>query len=139
MKWCSKPLCSGHFIADTSLSQLTLPPRTELFIMDMLSNIRNFLQEICILFTLDNILQFDLRFLWSLLFYFLASLIAFSGPWKCRDCKFVAVSSPYLSLWLTCFPVAKMSKRQWGRDWNIDIILEISVVHGQPLLFYSEN
>ena len=137
MKWCSKPLCSGHFIADTSLSQLTLPPRTELFIMDTLSNIRNFLQEIWILFTLDNILQFDLRFLWSLLFYFLASLIAFSGPWKCRDCKFVAVSSPYLSLWLTCFPVAKMSKRRWDRDRNMDTTMEISFVHGQPLLYHK--
>ena len=137
MKWCSKPLCSGHFIADTSLSQLTLPPKTELFIMDMLSNIRNFLQEICILFTLDNILQFDLRFLWSLLFYFLASLIAFSGPWKCRDCKFVAVSSPYLSLWLTCFPVVKMSKRRWDRDRNMDTTMEISFVHGQPLLYHK--
>ena len=101
-------------------------------------NIRHFLQEICIHFTLDNVLQFRLRFLWSLLLYFLASLMAFSGPWKSRDCKFAAVSSPYLSLWLTCFPVAKF-KRQWDRDSSMETVMEISVVHGQPLLLYIEN
>ena len=87
------------------------------------SNIRHFLQEIGIYFTLDSVLHFHLKFLWSLLFYFLASLMDFSVPWKCRDCKFVAVSSLYLSLWLTCFPVAKMFKRERDRDrilnhWN---------------------
>ena len=43
------------------------------------------------------------------------------------------------SLWLTCFLVAKMFKAQWDKDRNIDTIMEISVVHGQPLLLYSEN
>ena len=64
--------------------------------------------------------------------------MAFSVPWKCRDCKFVGISSPYSSLWLTCFPVAKMPKAQWDRDRNMDTIMEISVVHGQPLLLYNE-
>ena len=124
LKLITKPLCSGHFITDTSLSQLTLPPRTELLIMNMF-NTRHVLQEICIHFTLENVLQFRLRFLWSLSLYFSASLMAFSAPWKCRDCKFVVVSSPYLSLWLTCFPVAKMSKRQWDRDRNMDTTMVI--------------
>ena len=60
-------------------SQLTLPPRTDLSIAGT-SNIRRFLQEICIHFTLDNVLQFRLSFLRSLLFYFLATLMAFSVP-----------------------------------------------------------
>ena len=89
--------------------QLTLQPRTNLLIADT-SNIRHFLQEICIHFTFDNVLQFRLSSLQSLLFYFLASLMAFSGPWKCRDCKFVRITSLYSSLWLTCFLVAKMTK-----------------------------
>ena len=55
------------------------------------------------------------------------------------DCKFVGSSSPYYSsLWLMCFPVAKMPKAQWDRDRNMDTIMEISVVHGQPLLLYNE-
>ena len=119
-------------------SQLTLPPRTDLSIADT-SNIRHFLQEICIHFTLDNVLQFRLSFLRSLLFYFLATLMAFSVPWKCRDCKFVGISSPYSSLWLTCFPAAKMPKAKCGRDRTMDTIMEISVAHGQPLLLHSEN
>ena len=59
-------------------------------------------------------------------------------PWKCWDSKFVGICSPYSSLWLTFFQVAKMPKAQWDRDRNMDTIMEISVVHGQPL-FYSEN
>ena len=50
-------------------SKLTLPPKTDLSIADT-SNIRHFLQELCIHFTLDNVLQFRLSFLRSLLFYF---------------------------------------------------------------------
>ena len=119
-------------------SQLTLIPRTDLSIADA-SNIWHFLKNICIHFSLDNVLQFRLSFLRSLLFYFSAILMAFSGPWKCRGFKFVGIFSPYSSLWLTCFPVAKMFKAQWDRDRNLDIIIEISVVHGQPLLLYSEN
>ena len=119
-------------------SQLTLIPRTDLSIADA-SNIWHFLKDICIHFSLDNVLQFRLNFLRSLLFYFSAILMAFSGPWKCRGFKFVGIFSPYSSLWLTCFPVAKMFKAQWDRDRNLDIIIEISVVHGQPLLLYSEN
>ena len=45
-----------------------------------MSNVRHLLQEMCIHFTFDNVLQFRLSFLQSLLFYFLASLMAFSGP-----------------------------------------------------------
>ena len=61
------------------MSQLTLPPGTALLIADT-STIRYFLQKIYIHFVLDNVLQFRLSFLRSLLFYFLASLMAFSGP-----------------------------------------------------------
>ena len=39
----------------------------------------------------------------------------------------------------TRFPVGNMSKTQWGRDGNINAILEISVAHGQPPLLYTEN
>ena len=63
--------------------------------------------------------------------------MAFSVPWKCKDCTFVGISCPYLSLCLTCFLVAKMPKAQWDRD--MDTIMEILVAHGQPLLLYSEN
>ena len=45
-----------------------------------MSNIRHFLQEMCMHFTFDNALQFRLSFFRSLLFYFLASLMAFLGP-----------------------------------------------------------
>ena len=82
-----------------------------------------------------NVLQLRLSFLQFYYFTFLASLMAFSVPWKCRDCKFVGISSPFSSLWLTC----KMPKAQWDRDRNIDTIMEISVAHGQPLLIYSEK
>ena len=81
----------------------------------------------------------SLSFLQSLLFYFFSSLMAFPLPWKRRDRKFVGISSPYSSLWLTCFPVAKMPKAQWDSDRNMDTIMEISVALGQPLLLYSEN
>ena len=116
---------SGHLsIADIIFrSQLTLPPRTDLSIEDT-SNIKHFFQETCLHFTLDNVLQFCLGFLRFLLFL---------------DCKFVGISSPYSSLWLTCFPFAKIFKAQWDGDRNMDTIMEISVVHGEPLLLYSEN
>ena len=91
--------------------QLTLSPRTDLLIGDT-SNIMHFMQKVCIHFTLDNVLQFCLSSLRSLLFYVLGTLMVFSGPWKCRDCKLVGISSPYSSLWLIYFPVAKMSKAQ---------------------------
>ena len=116
---------SGHLsIADIIFrSQLTLPPRTDLSIEDT-SNIKHFFQETSLHFTLDNVLQFWLGFLRFLLFL---------------DCKFVGISSPYSSLWLTCFPFAKIFKAQWDGDRNMDTIMEISVVHGEPLLLYSEN
>ena len=108
-------------------SQLSLPLIVDL-IVDT-SNIRLFLQEICIHFTLDNGLQFCLRFPGSLLFHFLASLMAFSGPWEFRNCKFVGFSIPHSCLWLMCFPVANMSKAQWDSDRNMDTIMEIFFVH----------
>ena len=131
---------NGHlFIVDIIFrSQLILPPRNYPSIADT-SSIMHFLQDICMQFTLENVLQFLLSFLRSLLFYFFASLMAFSGPLKCRHCKFVGISNPYSSLWLTCFPVSKLSKVQWYRDRNMDTIMENPVVHGQLLLLYSEN
>ena len=115
-------------------SQLTLLPRTDLSIT---SNIRNSLQEIFIHFNLNNVSQFRLSFLRSLLFSFSSQFDGLSGPWKCRDRKFVGISSPYSYLWLKCFPVAKMPKAQWERDRNMDTKMEISVVHGQLLLLYQ--
>ena len=50
-------------------SQRTSPSRTDLSIA-VSSNIRYFLQEICIHFTQDNVLQSRLSFLQFLLFYF---------------------------------------------------------------------
>ena len=50
--------------------------------------------------------------------------MAFSVPWKFRNCKFVGISSPYSSLWLTCFPVAKIPKHNgtgieiWIQSWR---------------------
>ena len=73
-------------------------------------------------------------FRWSffdLCFTFLASLMVFLVPWKCRNCKFLGISSPYSSLLLTCFPFAKMPKAQWDRNKNMDAIIEISVAHVQ--------
>ena len=51
-----------------------------------------------------------------------------------RDFRFV-----FAPPWLTCFPVAKMFKAQWGKDRNFDTIMEISVAHDQPPLLYNEN
>ena len=118
--------------------QLTLSHRTDLLIGDT-SNIMHFLQKICVHFTMDNVLQFCLSSSRSLLFYVLGSLMVFSGPWKCRDCKLVGISSRYSSLWLTYFPVAKMSKAQWDKDRTMDTTMEIFVVHRQLLLLYTEN
>ena len=46
-------------------------------------------------------------------FYFLANLMAFSGPQKW---KFAGISSPYSLPRLTRFPVQKISKAQWSRN-----------------------
>ena len=141
-----RTLYSGPFsIVDIIFrSQLTLPPPpplrpiTDLSIADT-SNIRHFLQEICIYFTLDNVLHFCLVFFDICYFTFFVSLMAFSVPWKCRDCKFAGISSPYSFLCLTYFLVATMPKAQWDRDRNMHKIMEISVAHEEPLLLYSEN
>ena len=37
------------------------------------------------------------------------------------------------------FSGCKDAQAQSDSDRNIDAIMEISVAHGQPLLFYSEN
>ena len=86
-------------------------------------------------FTLESALQFRVSFLRSLLFCFLGSVIIFSGT---KSSKFAGTSSPY-SPWLTRFAVVKMFKAQWGRDRNMDTIMEISVAHRQPPFPYSEN
>ena len=51
--------------------------------------------------------------------------------------KILGISSPYLPPWLTCFPVANVSKAQWDRDRNMDAIMENSVAHGQNHLFFT--
>ena len=105
----TKALCSGHYSGHISIvdiifrPQLILPPRTDLSIADT-SNIKHFLQEIYIHFTLGNVLLFRLSFLPSLLFYFLTSLMAFSSPPKCRDCQFV------VSVFISMVPVPNMTK-----------------------------
>ena len=88
---------------------------------------------------MDNVLHFRLVFLDICYFTFLVSLMAFSVPWKCRDCNFGGISSLYSFLCLTCFLVATMPKAQWDRERNMDTIMEISLAHGEPLFLYSEN
>ena len=57
-------------------------------------------------------------------FTFLASLMVFSFPWKCRDCKFVGISGPYSSPWLTFFRLQRCPKRNgtgieiWIQSWR---------------------
>ena len=78
-------------------SQLTLHPRTDLSIAGT-SNIRHVLQEICIRFTLGNVLQFSLSFLRSLLFYFfnqfngLFSSMKMQRLYICRNFQSVLIS-----------------------------------------------
>ena len=92
-------LYSGHpSIVDIIFgSQLNLPSRTDLSIADT-SNIRHFLQEICIHFTLDNVLQFRLSFLQSLLFYFFSQFNGLFSSMKmqelyiCRNFQSVFIS-----------------------------------------------
>ena len=94
-----RTLYSGHLsIVDITFRlQLTLPPRTDLSIADT-SNIRHFLQEICIHFTLDNVLQFRLSFLRSFLFYFFSQFsdlfipIKMQGLQICRKSQSVFIS-----------------------------------------------
>ena len=54
--------------------------------------------------------------------------MAFSVPWKCRDCKFVENSSPYSSLWFMYFPVAKMPKEIeieiWIQSWRFLLYID---------------
>ena len=70
---------SENLLTSPANKIIKLPPRTDLLIADT-SNIRYLFQEICIRFTSDNVLQFRLSFPQSSLLYFLASLMAFSGP-----------------------------------------------------------
>ena len=59
-----KLLCSGHSIADTSVEWASfLGPNSHYLSIVDTSNMRHFLQEICIHFTLDNVLQFRFSFL----------------------------------------------------------------------------
>ena len=57
--------------------------------------------------------------------------MAFLVPWKCGDCKFVGNSSPYSSLWLARFPVAKIPKAQWDRERIMNTIMRF--------LLYMDN
>ena len=113
-------------------SQITLPPRI-LDSGDVQYDV--FLAEMCIHFTFDNILfkfssifvillfkQFLLFYFLSsfllfyffrsfLLFYFLRSFLLFYSLSRLFQVhENVAISNQYSSLWLTCVPVAKMSK-----------------------------
>ena len=58
-------------------------------------------------------------FLRSLFFTFLASLMAFSVPWKCRDCKSAGISSLHSSLWLPCFLVRCPKRSGTGIEISI--------------------
>ena len=87
---------------------LTLPPTTELSIINTF-NRRYFLQETCMHFTLDNVLQFRLSFLRSLLFYFLTSLMVFSEVHEnvgiCSDFQSVFISM--VDMFSSCKDVQK--------------------------------
>ena len=50
--------------------------------------------------------------------------MAFSGTYKWKS---AGISSLYSPPCFTRFPVAKMSRAQWGRDKNMDTIMDISV------------
>ena len=92
-----RTLYSGHLSTVDIIfrSQLTLAPRTDLSIAD---NIRHFLQEICIHFTLDNVLEFRLSVLRSLLFYFFSQFNGLFSSMKmqelyiCRNFQSVFIS-----------------------------------------------
>ena len=131
---------SGH-LSITGISfrfQFILFPATVLSIVEKPNSrtYKIFLWEICQHFTLEKVLQFRLNFLQSLLFHFWASLMIFSGPQKL---KFAGISSLYSPPWLTSFSVPKMSKAKYGKDRNINAIMQISVAHSQPPLLCSEN
>ena len=104
-------------------SQLALPPKKGPLHKGH-AQYQTFLPRNVYAFTLGNVLHFRLSFLRSLLFYYFSSC---SVPLKCRDCKLVGNSSPYSSLWLTCFLVARMPKVRWDRQRNMDSVMEISV------------
>ena len=104
----TKPLCSGNFIVSTSLQWTSL-----------LCPKSHYPQEMCTRFTFDNVLQFRLSFLRSLLFHFLASLIDFSDPWKCS--------------WLV-FQLQKCPKCN-GTVIDMDTIKEIYVVRDNHYSF----
>ena len=111
-----KPLCSGPLsIADTIFkSKLTLTPRTDLSKAGMPNNrpYKTFLVVHVHTFYFRQCLEF-----YILLFYFWASLIAFSGPQKL---KFAGISSPYSPPWLM-----HLTKSVMGRDRNTDTITQI--------------
>ena len=108
-KLIAKPLYSAHFITDLSMadiifkSKITLLPRTDLSIADTLNNrlcntfiVRNVRIFYFIIYILlfYNVLQFSMSFLWSLLFYFLASLIPSFKSIKTKICgDFQSVST----------------------------------------------
>ena len=82
----TKPPRSGNFIADTSLQWTSFLGPNSPYPLELTSlwrdtyNIRLFLQEICIHFNLDSVLQFRLSLFDLYYFAFLASLMVFSVP-----------------------------------------------------------
>ena len=130
MQWT---LYSGYLsIADIIFrSQFTLPPITDLSIADAPNNrpYKTFLVRNLYAFYFRQFFTVSHKFSSIFVFYFLASLITFSGSLQLKLAG--------TSLWLTSFPVAKMSKVEWERDRNMNTIIEISVAHGQSPLIYS--
>ena len=118
--------------------QFTLPPRTDRSIADTTNS------RLYETFLGRNLYTFCFRQCFTVLFKFSMIFVIlffsqFNGLFRSIKMKIQRDFSLYSPPWLTCFPVAKMIKAQWGRDRNTNTIMEISVAYGQPPLLYSEN
>ena len=122
----TKPLCSGRFIAEFILrSWLTFPTRSDLLIADKSKNesqkCNSCKKFLYVLFHTVLYIFFKFKFLFY--FFFWASLWPFQV--KAIRKELAGISSPYPPPRLMCFPVTEMSKAQWGRDRNMNTILDI--------------
>ena len=114
-------LYSGHVSIAKVIyrSQFTLPPRIDLSIADKPNSrpYKTFLIRNLYRFYFRQCATVLLSFLRSLLFYFLASLMAFFGSLKIKICKdFHAI----LNSMVNTFPSCKDVLSTMGRDRNID-------------------
>ena len=115
-------------------SQFTLPPSTDISITDKFDSRPYktfFVRNLYTFYFKQYLVSFKLFSIVVILFFSQSN-----GIFRYIKMKIGKENSPPQ---LTRFPVAKMFKAQWGRDANMDAIMEISASHGQPALVYSEN